>query len=80
MNAEELKTAIEKKRFEEQLAPLDEQSLDHEVSELMQHAFMVNEMGRMVLFNALKNGSIGVAEFKRRALVNNPGGQGLSRF
>ena len=74
MDAEDLKTALEAKWQVERMGPLDEQSLDREVRDVLQHAFMVNEMGRMILFSALKNGKIGVAEFKRRALHNSPGG------
>ena len=74
MDAQDLKATLEARWHVERMGPLDEQSLNHEVRDVLQHAFMVNEMGRMILFNALKNGKIGVAEFKRRALHNTPGG------
>lgn len=80
MNREELKATIQDKWPAERLGPLDPQSLDHEVREIISHACLVNEMGRMVLFDALKNGHIDAAEFKRRALTNKPGGVTASRF
>lgn len=66
---------LEEKWLVEHLGPLDEHSLDREVRDLLRHAYMVNEIGRMILFGALKNGKISIAEFKRRALENNPGGR-----
>lgn len=74
MDEEEIRRVLRARWQMERMGPLDEESLDREVRAVLQHAFMVNEMSRMILFGALKNGRIGIAEFKRRAFNNKPGG------
>ena len=79
-NKERIKAAIQESLLVQGLELSTEEDLERETDELLRYSLYLNEISRQHLLHALRQGRISVDEFKRRALNNDPHGQGQQRF
>jgi len=79
-NKERIKEALQESLLLQGMDSFNDEDLERESDELVRYCMYLNEISRQHLLHALRQGRIGLDEFKRRAMNNDPHGQGRQHF